>query len=256
MSRILYLIATVGFVTAVAAPAGAQLALPGSFYFGPEGGWTHLETVSNKGHPDDIGPFVGRNSESLESFKDGFNVGGRAGFQMGPWRLEGELSYRRNDTQNLQMILPINRPGMAGNAERHSLAEMANVIYDMDLGLPLTPHVGGGIGAAEVTRNLSNRFGGTHDTVTVFAYQAIGGLRYMVLPSLAFDIDYRYFATAGTTFTSTNPDEIRSSYPTHNVVASLTWLFAAPSPPPAPPPQPVAYPPPPPPSPVVPRVRG
>src|SRR5205085_821742 len=27
----------------------------------------------------------------------------------------------------------------------------------------------------KVTRNLSNRFGGTHDTVTVFAYQAIGG---------------------------------------------------------------------------------
>jgi opacity protein-like surface antigen len=60
---------------------------------------------------------------------------------------------------------------MAGNAERHSVAEMANLIYDFDLGLgfPVTPHVGGGIGAAQVTRNLSNRFGGTHDTVTVFA---------------------------------------------------------------------------------------
>jgi opacity protein-like surface antigen len=224
------LAATAGFITALAASAQAQLFAPGSFYVGAQGGWTSLETVSNTGHPDDIGPFVGQNSESLESFRDGFNVGGRAGFQMGPWRLEGELSYRRNDTQSLQMILPINRPGMAGNAERHSLAEMANVIYDLDLGLglPLTPHVGGGIGAAEVTRNLSNRFGGTHDTVTVFAYQAIGGLRYMVLPSLAFDVDYRYFATTGTTFTSTNPDEIRSAYPTHNVVGSLTWLFGSP----------------------------
>ena len=61
--------------------------------------------------------------------------------------------------------------------------------------------------------------------MTVFAYQAIGGLRYMVLPSLAFDIDYRYFATTDTTFTSTNPDQIRSSYPTHNIVASVSWLF-------------------------------
>ena len=77
----------------------------------------------------------------------------------------------------------------------------------------------------KVTRNLSNRFGGTHDTVTVFAYQAIGGLRYMVLPSVALDIDYRYFATTGTTFTSTNLDQIRSDYPTHNIVASLSWLF-------------------------------
>ena len=119
---------------------------------------------------------------------------------------------------------------MAGNAERHSVAEMANLIYDFDLGLgfPVTPHVGGGIGAAQVTRNLSNRFGGTHDMVTVFAYQAIGGLRYMVLPSVALDIDYRYFATTGTTFTSTNPDQIRSDYPTHNIVASVSWLFGVP----------------------------
>lgn len=230
MGRILYLVVATGFVTALAGSARAQLFVPGNFYVGAEGGWTSLETVSNKGHPDDIGPFVGQNSESLESFQHGFNVGGRAGFKLGSWRLEGELTYRQNHTQNLQMILPINRPGMAGDAERHSLAEMANLIYDLDLGigLPLTPHVGGGIGAAEVSRNLTNRFGGTHDTVTVFAYQAIGGLRYAITPAVAFDIDYRYFATTGTTFTSTNPDEIRSSYPTHNVVGSLTWLFGVP----------------------------
>ena len=46
-----------------------------------------------------------------------------------------------------------------------------------------------------------------------------------VLPSVAFDVDYRYFATTDTTFTSTNPDQIRSSYPTHNIVASVSWLF-------------------------------
>ena len=64
--------------------------------------------------------------------------------------------------------------------------------------------------------------------MTVFAYQAIGRLRYMVVPSLAFDVDDRYFATAGTTFTSTNPDQIRSDYPTHNVIGSVTWLFGVP----------------------------
>ena len=219
-------VAAMGVVATVAVPARAQL-LPGSFYIGAQGGWTHLETVTNNGHPQSIGPFAGQNAQSLESFEDGFNVGGRAGLKMGPWRFEGELSYRANDSHHLQMVSPSNRTGRSAGSERHSLAEMVNVIYDLDLGWgwPLTPHVGGGIGAAEVTRNLSNRFGGTHDTVTVFAYQAIGGLRYMVLPSLAFDVDYRYFATTGTTFTSTNPDQIRSSYPTHNVVASLTWLF-------------------------------
>ena len=218
------------FLVALNAPASAQLMLPGDLYIGAQGGWTKLLDVTNNGHPTSIGPFAGQNSRSIESFDDGFNVGGRAGFKMGPWRLEGELSYRTNVTHNLQQVVPRNRQGRFAGAERHSIAEMANLIYDLDLGLswPLTPHIGGGIGAAQVTRDLSNIFGGTHDTVTVFAYQAIGGFRYMVLPSLALDIDYRYFATTGTTFTSTNPDQIRSSYPTHNVVASVSWLFGVP----------------------------
>jgi hypothetical protein len=50
----------------------------------------------------------------------------------------------------------------------------------------------------------------------------------MISPALAFDIDYRYFATARTIFVSTNPDQIRSSYPSHNIVASLSWLFEVP----------------------------
>ena len=228
MRRLLSLVAAAGFTTILAAPAWAQLIIPGNFYIGPEGGWTKLLDVTNNGRPNAIGPFVGQHAKSIESFQDGFNVGGRAGLQLGPWRVEGELSYRASDTSHLQQVVPRNRPGRFAGAERHSLAEMVNLIYDVNLGLPVTPHAGVGIGAAQVTRNLSNIFGGTHDTVNVFAYQAIAGFRYMVLPSLAFDIDYRYFATTDTNFTSTNPDLIRSSYPTHNVVASVTWLFGVP----------------------------
>ena len=40
--------------------------------------------------------------------------------------------------------------------------------------------------------------------------------------------DYQYFATVRTTFVSTNPDDIRSSYPSHNIVASVSWLFGMP----------------------------
>src|SRR4051794_26112363 len=97
------------FLVTLNAPASAQLMLPGSFYIGAQGGWTRLETVSNDGHPSRIGPFAGRDARSIESFDDGFNVGGRAGFKMGPWRLEGELSYRANDSHHLQMVAPSNR---------------------------------------------------------------------------------------------------------------------------------------------------
>jgi opacity protein-like surface antigen len=144
-----------GIVIALAASARAQLLLPGNFYVGAEGGWTRLLTVLNRGHPDDTGPFVGQDAVSSESFNSGFNVGGRAGFQSGPWRLEGELSYRSNGTEHLQMLRPINRPGRFAGAERHSLSEMVNLMYDINLGLPVTPHVGGGIGAAEVPSRFS-----------------------------------------------------------------------------------------------------
>ena len=105
-------VAVVGILATFAVPARAQL-LPGSFYIGAQGGWTHLETVTNDGHPQRIGPFAGQNAQSLESFDDGFNVGGRAGFKMGAWRLEGELSYRANDSHHLQMVAPSNRTASA-----------------------------------------------------------------------------------------------------------------------------------------------
>lgn len=175
------------------------------------------------------GPDQGLNATSIEQFRGGFNIGGRAGFQLGPLRLEGEVNYRdKNLGRGVQMISPVNRVGRGQNAERHSVSEMANLIYDLDLGLPVSPHIGGGIGAAEVTRNLSNIFGGTHDTVTVFAYQGMAGLRYWLSPAFAVDLDYRYFATTETTFLSTNVggDRIHSEYRTHNVIASVVYRFA------------------------------
>lgn len=225
--------AVAGIAVCPTIPARAQLVGSAGgavgFYIGAEGGWTNLTTATNTGNCAGgcIPPSPGFQAVSHETFHDGFNVGGRAGYQMGPWRFEGEINYRQNDTRNLQMVSPRNRAGMAAGAERHSVSEMANLIYDADLGWPVTPHIGAGVGAAQVTRNLSNRFGGTHDTVTVFAYQGLAGIRYKIDPALAVDIDYRYFATTATNFTSTEPSLIKSDYGTHNVVASLTWLFGA-----------------------------
>lgn len=220
------------FVSAAAiVPAYAQTAgVPGPFsgaYVGVEGGYTDLLTATNRGFNITQGPDQGLNATSLESFSGGYNVGGRAGFQWGAWRLEGEVSYRENDGRGVQMISPINRMGRGQDAERHSVSEMANVIYDLDFGLPISPHIGGGIGAAEVTRNLTNIFGGTHDTVTVFAYQGMAGLRYWLNTAVAVDLDYRYFATTETTFLSTNVggDRIHSNYRTHNIVASFVYRF-------------------------------
>jgi opacity protein-like surface antigen len=228
------IVAVAGIAASLVVPAQAQLfapvAGPAGFYLGAEGGWTSLLMATNTGECQGgcIPPFPGAQATSHETFFNGFNAGGRFGYQAGPWRFEGDFAYRGNDSAHLQMVFPTNRAGRSAGAERHAVSEMANGIYDFSLGWPVTPHIGAGVGLAEVTRNLSNMFGGTHNTVAVFAYQAIAGFRVPITPALAFDVDYRYFSTPGTTFTSTTVDPIKSNYRTNNLVASLTWLFGAP----------------------------
>ena len=208
-------LAVAAIAVGFAIPAQAQLiappAGPGGFYIGAQGGWTNLlaSTVEGNGA-------VGR-----ERFKAGFDAGGRAGYSWGPLRLEGEVSYRQNYTQSLQRLSPTPRPGLAAGAQRHVVSEMVNLIYDLHLDAPISPHFGGGIGAAQVTRNLTNKFGGVNDTATTLGYQAIAGIRYWINPVLAVDLDYRYFATTSATLISSSQDLIRSDYGTHNVVLSL-----------------------------------
>jgi outer membrane protein OmpA-like peptidoglycan-associated protein len=145
---------------------------------------------------------------------------------------------------------------------------MANAIYDFTLGWPVTPHIGAGIGAIDVYRSIGGTGTATAPNGTTvsftspsfsgskwgFGYQAIAGIRYMINPALAFDVDYRYLASTQQTLSATKVARTGAccfigsvgnvKYGTQNVVASLTMMFGAP-PPAAPPPAPPAPPPPP-----------
>ncbi|MBV9150744.1 MAG: porin family protein [Alphaproteobacteria bacterium] len=222
---------------------------PGILYFGVEGGWTHLNNAEGR------------------RFDDGFNVGARGGYEWGPLRFEEEFNFGTNQLRRWSI------PGanLPVTGQRNRYAIMTNAIYDIPLGWIFSPHIGVGIGAVNLHDSIGLRpgsglFGPTcAQSCTIasssdweFGYQGIAGIRYKIFPSLALDLDYRYLATTNPTFKFApqfGGGKYKSEYGTHNVVASLTWLFA---PPPPPPPQPVAYPPPPPPppAPVVPRVRG
>jgi OmpA-OmpF porin, OOP family len=245
---------------------------PGAFYLGPEGGWTHLTSqnpsVTIQG-PN--GSVVAIGSPQI-NYNGGFNAGARLGYMWGPWRFEGEYSYRNNDVSNSRNF-GSGVGFVTSNGSAHSNAIMANVLYDFTFGWPVTPHIGGGIGGINVNRS----FGGS-GTVTApngaivnfatsvpsvsswrFGYQAIAGLRYFINPALALDLDYRYVAAAGGGGSSSNgPLNVIGQniccfttsignvhYGTQNVVASLTMMFGGP-PPAAPPPAPQAPPPPPP----------
>jgi OmpA-OmpF porin, OOP family len=209
------------------ANAQAQLfAMPsgGAWYFGGEGGWTSLETRNGKA--------LGSTFE--QTSKDGFNVGARAGYAWGPWRFEEEFRFQQEGQQGLTWF----GQHVGTNGDHDAYAFMTNLIYDFTLGWPITPHIGGGIGAV----GLHDAFGikgvgtiGGH-TEWEFGYQGIAGVRYNINPALAFDIDYRYLATTDPTF-HTRPFRIpyTSEYATHSLVASLSVMFGAPPPPPPPP---------------------
>jgi OmpA-OmpF porin, OOP family len=223
---------------------------PGALYFGVEGGWTHLEDTTDK-----IAGF-----KFKEHFDDGFNVGARGGYAWGPLRFEEEFNFGQND------LTRVSGAGfsLAAHGQRTRYAIMTNAIYDFPVGWIVSPHVGVGIGAV----NLHNAIGFkpiagfapcaagcalASSSEWEFGYQAIAGIRYNITPALAFDLDYRYLATTDPSFKTLGGVKYDSEYHTHNLVASLTWLFGVPAP------APVAAPPPPPPPPppqVLPRVRG
>jgi hypothetical protein len=68
---------------------------PGSIYFGVEGGYTNLE--------DQTGRIVPTGISVKERFDDGYNVGARAGYEWGPWRLEEEFRFQQNGISQLTL---------------------------------------------------------------------------------------------------------------------------------------------------------
>jgi hypothetical protein len=77
-------------------PPPGTLSWPAGFYIGPEAGLTFLDTLRNATDAAKAGPDLGKAAVSFEDFAAGFNAGGRAGYQWGPWRFEAEINYRHN----------------------------------------------------------------------------------------------------------------------------------------------------------------
>jgi len=205
---------------------------PGAWYFGGEGGWTMLE--NGTGSAAGVG--------LTHRYDDGFNIGARAGYEWGPWRLEEEFNYRQNGIRNVSALgATFNTTG-----NRNTYAFMTNLIYDFTFGWPFSPHIGGGIGAVELHDGWGIPGVGTIASSSnwVFGYQGIAGIRYNINPALAFDVDYRYLGTTDPKFgTNFGGVKYSSSYSSHSVLASLSVRFGAPPPPVVAPPAPPAPPP-------------
>ena len=214
--------------TVFIADATAQI-----IYFGGEGGWSHLNNQSDR--------FATPGGSAVRTkYDEGYAAGARMGYEMGPWRFEEEYTYRHNGLDKLS-VAGATVPGTTGSRQSHAI--MSNLIYDFNLGWPVTPHLGAGIGAVDVidrARRTAAPSFKLSDDDWQFGYQAIAGVRYNLTPNLALDLDYRYLATTDANFRVPGTTiRYKSGYDTHNLMASLVYRFgpppvAAPAPPPPP----------------------
>jgi len=217
--------------------AGAQVAE--GIYIGAGGGLNYHEEA-------DIG---GVRFNGDADFDLGFALMGVIGYSFGGPRIEGELSYRSNSTDKATVINPVtNNVARRPDGDLDTIALMANLYYDFDIGSFVTPYIGAGIGGAYAE----------YDDIgeeVVFAYQGIVGASFYLDENIDAFVDYRYFATT----------EIQGSdlgraanidNKNHTLMVGLRYSFgplfdssssmaAAPAPAPAPPPvvRPVAPPP-------------
>jgi len=221
---------------AVAASMSVADARAQTFYLGGEAGWNVLEDQSDRA--SGVAPLHA-------GFDSGYAVGARAGYEWGPWRFEEEYTYRSNDLNGLS-IGGVNVPGVSGSRQSHAF--MSNLLYDINLGWPVVPHVGAGIGAVDIIDHARTAGGRLfNDDDWQLGYQAIGGVRYNLNPNVALDLDYRYLATTDATFSVPAAPAIKytSGYSNHTLMASMVYRFGPPAAPPpvAAPPAPPAPPP-------------
>jgi len=110
-------------------------------------------------------------------------LSGFIGMRSGALRIEGELAYRENDMDEFGGIPVV--------GEMYSTAVMANVYYDFGPGGGyVTPYVGAGIGAVDVTFDSAVK-----DDDTTVAVQMMGGLAFPISQVASVTGELRAFGT-------------------------------------------------------------
>ena len=195
---------------------------------GPIAGFTTL------GEADFTDNFSNATALGDSDFSSGYSLAAAVGRSWENFRLEGEISYRKNDLDSLT----IDSLGAAGllipiaatfdlDGEMSSLGFMANGYYDFNTDGKLAPFVMAGIGGANINLDVTRRSGVdvTYDeSDMVLAYQAGAGFGYKIGFGTVFNAQYRFFGTLEPTFDD-GVDEVESEYLSHNFWIGITQRF-------------------------------
>jgi outer membrane protein OmpA-like peptidoglycan-associated protein len=195
------------------APVAAQAQPFQGFYIGGGAGFNLPlnDRISGGGQLEPGGGFVGLGSV-------GYGLGN--GFR---FELEGNYRHATLSSESDAVTA-------SSNGTVHTYGVMANVLYDLDIGLPwLYPYIGGGAGYAWTHLSRQRNFtdaefpllsGNIDQTKAAFAFQAIGGLGFPIpgVPGLTVTAEYRFFGIPGSESFTENQTFAVAGPPAHVTV--------------------------------------
>lgn len=154
------------------------------------------------------------------SYEPGMAVGGAFGYrlgnsfpQIGKGRIEAELSYRKNDLDEVEFSTGTFPAG----GDVSSLSLIINAITEYKTHPKFTPYFGLGLGAANVSMNDTRANGGRmiDDDDVVLAYQVMAGVDYDLDENWVLDFGYRFMGTASPEFIDSQQRVVTSKYFSH-----------------------------------------
>lgn len=170
--------------------------------------------------PENVNIISSGGLRNNSAYIQGYNVGGRIGYQSNPIRYEGEYTYLHGNTDyfSVNNVLQTDVTGYtSGNLF------MANIYFDTPEILPsVKPYFGAGIGYANI-QTILNSAGPNGVTIfkatdNEFAYQGQAGLTFNFADYYSANLGYRYVATD----TANNFGRI---YQAHLVDAGVIYHF-------------------------------
>lgn len=206
------------FLAALLASGSALAQADTGFYLEGKAGWSFPRD------PD----ISARGLDGELELEDAPVFGGALGWRFGAFRLEADASWRKNDIDSARTEGGIE---VDGSGDVSTLVGMVNLFVEPDLGLPVRPYIGGGVGGAWIKLDASEGdLFEIDDDVGAFAWNLAAGLAFDVTESLALTATYRYLRLEGTDFSAdlagvdvgdVDVDDIES----HEVLLGLRYTF-------------------------------
>jgi outer membrane protein OmpA-like peptidoglycan-associated protein len=176
-------------------------------------------------------------------------IGGAAfGWRLAPVRLEIDADWSHAGVSSIHygndagLGAVVGKPSFSGttvpvSGSIQNVPVMLNGYFDLVNHTRFEPYVGVGVGFStvrlhDITANNAMRLINS-SAKTTFAFQPIVGANLQVSDHVSVGLQYRYFRSLDPQFTDRAGHRFTINNSAHNVLASLTYHFAAPSVPPA-----------------------